>query len=329
MLATRKASLIVLLVLAVCLMGSAPTYSQSSAIFNASKSPGNLTKSRAWLAKCQALSSSALTGSRVGETSAWLAVVNSGASDLTLPNALDALCVESVPLPTPRVPADNPCLESAAAAPSLPRVPGVPRTHDCGESGDTVLASLSSLGKAGVKIARAREEVLDILRSENACTEWFETKDAKPASTFQSLDFLLDHRGPHEILESPQADSLVLWRQPYVASATQDGGAHTAITINAHGAFYERQGSVLKTVQGGGPLRADGGHVLTVGSYQGGTLPAQMVTLLHELGHIIDLLPEDADNLDGKSVRNTDEVLRHCRGEVEARAEQAKQTAKR
>jgi len=34
-----------------------------------------------------------------------------------------------------------------------------------------------------------------------------------------------------------------------------------------------------------------------------------MVTLLHEFGHIIDLLPEDARNLDGKSVKNTDAVL--------------------
>jgi len=54
-----------------------------------------------------------------------------------------------------------------------------------------------------------------------------------------------------------------------------------------------------------------------------------MVTLLHELGHIINLLPEDADDLDGKSLRNTSEVLRHCRTEIEARAFQAKQMAKR
>jgi hypothetical protein len=120
-----------------------------------------------------------------------------------------------------------------------------------------------------------------------------------------------------------------VWRQPYVARATQDGGAHTAITINAYGAFYRTQGNVIKLAPEGGPFEADGTRLLTVGSYQGDTLPAQMVTLLHEFGHIIDLLPEDADNLDGKSVRNTDEVLRHCRAEVQARTQQAKQTANR
>jgi hypothetical protein len=189
------------------------------------------------------------------------------------------------------------------------------------------VAGLPGLGKAGVKIARARREVLDILRSGNACAEWFATKDTNPAETFRSLSFLLDKRGPQKILESEQPASSHVWRQPYVARATQDGGAHTAITINAYGAFYRTQGNVIKLAPEGGPFEAGGTRLLTVGSYQGDTLPAQMVTLLHEFGHIIDLLPEDADNLDGKSVRNTDEVLRHCRAEVQARTQQAKQAA--
>jgi hypothetical protein len=182
------------------------------------------------------------------------------------------------------------------------------------------------LGKAGVKVARAREKVLEILRSENACSEWFANKDANPADTFQSLNFLLDQRGPTDVFESKGAASIVVVRQPYVAMATQDGGAHTAITINAHGAFYRPQGNTVKVLPEGGPVRTDGTRPLTVGTYRGDTLPAQIVTLLHEFGHIIDLLPEDADNLDGKSARNTDEVLRHCRGEVEARSQLAKPT---
>jgi hypothetical protein len=200
---------------------------------------------------------------------------------------------------------------------------------DCNASADTIPAELSALGKAGAKIARAREEVLNILLTENACTEWFEIKESAPAATFQSLSFQLDEHGPQDVLETRRGDASVLWHQPYVASATQDGGAHSAITINANGAFYRTLGQVLKVGLEAGPQRADGTRLLTVGKYAGGTLPAQMITLLHEFGHIVDLLPEDADNLDGKSVRNTDEVLRHCRGKVEARAQQAKQTAKR
>ena len=265
MLAARKSFLPVLLVLAICLISSTRTYSQSSTIFSASKPPSNRTKSGARLAKCNASSMNTFAAAHLSEVSAWSTVGNATARDFNVPSAPDALCVESAPLVTPRAPADNPCPENVVGAPGLPRIPAVARTDACNDSADTVLAELSALGKVGVKIARAREEVLDILRSENACTEWFATKDAKPADTFQSLDFVLDKRGPQEIFESQRADSMVSWRQPYVASATQDGGAHSAIKINAHGAFYRPQGNVLKIVQGGGPARVDGSRFLTVG----------------------------------------------------------------
>jgi len=327
--AARTISLAVLVVLSLCLIGSAPVYSQSLTIFNAIKSPSNRTKSGAWLTKCSASSLNTITGAHSTEASEWPAGRDVSPGDFSVPRAPDVLCVESAPLATPRAPADNPCLESSVGAPGLPHVPGVLDTPACIDSADTVLPQLTALGKAGVKIARAREEVLGILRSENACSEWFATKDASPAVTFQSLDFVLDKHGPQEVVESGQADSIVLWRQPYVARATQDGGPHTAITINAYGAFYRQQGNVLKVLEGGGPVRAHGTSLLTVGSYPGDTLPAQMVTLLHEFGHIIDLLPGDADNLDGKSVQNTNEVLRHCRAEVQVRSQQAKRTAKR
>jgi hypothetical protein len=322
MLATGKSLRTLFLVLAICLIGTTRTYSQSPRFFNASKSPSNRTSSGAWRAKCEAVSANGFAG---GGT-AWPAVGNAAPGDFSAPGAPEASCVEAALRGTPRVSADDPCPETvvgAAGDPSGPRNPA------CNDSGDPVLAELSSLGSAGVKLARAREEVLEILRSENACTAWFLSKDAKPADTFQSLNFLLDQRGPKDVLESNGAASMVIFRQPYVARATQDGGAHTAITINAHGAFYHTLGNALKIAPEGGPVHADGTRLLTVGAYRGDTLPAQMVTLLHEFGHIIDLLPKDADNLDGKSVRNTDEVLRHCRAEVEARSQPAKPTAKR
>jgi len=42
---------------------------------------------------------------------------------------------------------------------------------------------------------------------------------------------------------------------------------------------------------------------------------AQILVLLHEFGHVLDLLPADENNVDGKSVQNTNEVLRYCRAE--------------
>jgi hypothetical protein len=323
MLATGKSLRTLFLVLAICLTGTTRSYSQSPPFFNVTKSPSNRTSSGAWLARCEAVSINGFAGGRFSDRSGWPAGENAAPGDFGAPSAPEAFCVESALRDSPRSSADNPCPARVARAPV---VPSDPRNPACDDSGDPVLAELFALGKAGVKLARAREEVLEILRSENACTEWFAGKDAKPADTFQSLNFLLDQRGPTDIFESSGSASIITFRQPYVARATQNGGAHTAITINAHGAFYRTQGAARKVIPQGGPVHVDGTRLLTVGAYRGNTLPAQMVTLLHEFGHIVDLLPEDADNLDGKSVRNTGEVLRHCRGEVEARSQRAKPT---
>ena len=323
MLAPHSSSRTVWLFLAICLIGGTSTYPQSAVFFSGSKIPNNRTNSGAWPAKCEVSSTNTFAALRLSFGREWPAIADGVAGDSNVSATPDASCVEPAYSPPPKARVDNPCGQNVI------RFPGVSGPFPCNELADTVPAELSALGKAGLIIERAREEVLEILRSENACTEWFEAKDASPAATFQSLDFSLDRNGQQDIFESKESESRFILRHPYVARATQNGGAHTAITINAYGAFYRLQGQVQKISQEGRPLQLDGTRVLTVGSYSGNTLPAQAVTLLHEFGHIIDLLPEDADNLDGKSVRNTDEVLRHCRAEVDARAKRVRQTVAR
>jgi hypothetical protein len=323
MLATVTSFRAALLLFFVSFMGSATAYSQSSSILDSSDLAHMRSGPRSRLENCAVLTADRPATERSLEFREWPAVARHATSDEFSPAGVpEALCVEPTLHESPRAAADSPCPKGVVG----PRA--IQGGYRCNDEADLVPAELSTLGKAGVKIARAREGVLAILRSDNACTEWFASKDATPAATFQSLSFVLDKHGPQDIFESAAAESILLWRQPYVASATQDGGPHTSITINANGAFYRPQGNVLKVFQEGGPVQSDGTRLLTVGSYRGDTLQAEMVTLLHELGHIIDLLPEDADNLDGKSVKNTDTVLRHCREEVETRAQQAK-TAKR
>jgi hypothetical protein len=324
MFATRTSSRATFLVLVVCLIASAPSHPQSAALLNTSKIPGYRMSSDAWKAKCETSSVSSLAAWRFTDGIEPLPPpMNEISGHSNLPEPLLGVCPDATLAARPWALPDDPCRHDAVG------IAGVPGPFPCNEAEDTVPAELSALGKAGAKIARAREEVLDILRSQNACTEWFETKEPSAAPTFQSLSFLLDRHGRQDIFESTREDSIVIRRQPYVARASQDGGAHTAITINANGAFYKSQGQVLRISRETGPLQSEGTWLLTVGTYMGDTLPAQMVTLLHEFGHVIDLLPEDADNLDGKSVKNTDEVLRHCRSEVESRAQRAKPSAKR
>jgi hypothetical protein len=182
-------------------------------------------------------------------------------------------------------------------------------------------------GKEGAEIRRAREEVLAILSEPNACSTWFAGKDQAAESTFASLSFLVDRQGPESVF-GWENRSLMIIRQPYVASATQDGGAYTEITINANGAFYRALARFQKLSAEGGPPLSITEHWLTVGPYAGNTLEARILTLLHELGHIVGLLPPDADDLDRKSVQNTNEVLRHCRPQIEAVAKHARETAR-
>ncbi len=96
----------------------------------------------------------------------------------------------------------------------------------------------------------------------------------------------------------------------------QGDGAYGTITINTKGAFFSAASQVREVNKEGGPDSIRGTRLLHVGPYDGDTLTARAVTLLHEFGHVIDLLPPDEDNVEGRSVQNTHEVLRYCRAEL-------------
>jgi hypothetical protein len=51
------------------------------------------------------------------------------------------------------------------------------------------------LGKQGDTVARARQQVLEILQQGNACTAWFQGADPDPAEVLRSLHFALEMRG--------------------------------------------------------------------------------------------------------------------------------------
>ena len=182
---------------------------------------------------------------------------------------------------------------------------------------DLKQANLEALGKAGQKISRAREKVLEILGAENACSAWFRGKDANPAATFRTLRFELDLHGEEFIRESRDMGPLDIFRNPYVARVIQGDGPYGTVTINPKGAFFSVMARVVETNKEGGPPNMRGVRLLYVGPYAGDTLPAQAVTLLHEFGHVLDILPTDEDNVDGKSVQNTREVLRYCSAELD------------
>jgi len=175
------------------------------------------------------------------------------------------------------------------------------------------------MGKQGQLILRARDKALEILETENACTDWYRTRNSDPAAVFRTVTFAVDRKGEAFVRKAPAGDGFEMIYNPYVASVEQDGGPSSTVTINANGAFFFPAASLVEDRFKGGPLSFQGTRWIQVGPYVGGSFRAQVLVLLHEFGHVIDLLPEDREDRDGKSRQNTLDVLRACRAEVESK----------
>jgi hypothetical protein len=209
--------------------------------------------------------------------------------------------------PPVSVPSVNPCNLASAAQLA------------CNAPRDTVQEGLSTMGKTGQKILRARERVLEILQNENACSAWFREKDSDPADTFRTLSFEVDSKGEEFVFKSKGANDMTIFRNPYVARVFQGDGRYGRITVNTKGAFFSPIAMVIEAQSEGRPWTSRGVRSLGVGPYGGDSMHAQILTLLHEFGHLVDLLPTDEGDQDGKSARNTGEVLRFCRAEIESK----------
>ncbi len=115
--------------------------------------------------------------------------------------------------------APSSCGGLPSATPALKPCDAANRTGTgCDAAKDLVQAKLEAMGKAGQKISRAREKVLEILGTENACSAWFREKDANPVALFRTLRFELDLHGEEFIRESRDRGPLYISR-PQAKSA--------------------------------------------------------------------------------------------------------------
>jgi hypothetical protein len=202
-----------------------------------------------------------------------------------------------------------------SAPPVVPLEVAPPQTQD-----DRVVLELSGLGEYGDTIARARSQVLEILRTGNACSAWFQEADHDPSDVFRSLHFDLKVSEPPYIYGMRDRQRGPLFKDPWGARSIENGGRHSTIVLNVKGPFFTRASFVMQEGPTGIAVRASGNRLLLIASYSGNTPKAQVTILLHELGHIIGRLPEDDDSWDGRSSRNTSEVLRHCKTKIDATA---------
>ena len=219
------------------------------------------------------------------------------------------------------LPASAACLEESTLASNVPPLPLAPRADypkPLLRAADPVETELLAGGGRGAVIAEARQGVLDILGQPNACSDWFRSKEPDVTAWFRSLEYQIEDGGDTfvEKIILPNGDWLFL--QPYAARSRQNVGPGSTIILNAHGAFFSKAAVVMRMYRQGGPTTAEPPRSLRVGGYFGSSLEAREVTLLHELGHIIDLLPLDAGTPDGPalSTHNTDEVVRHCSAQI-------------
>jgi hypothetical protein len=195
----------------------------------------------------------------------------------------------------------------------------VPRAaHSQGLSVDDrqVQSELATMGQRGGIIARSREQILTILQSENACSAWFRESESDSADVFRSVHYEIDKDKPAYVFRIIDSQRGQLSKHPWVARSTEYGGRNSTVELNPNAAFFNFSLPVLLLDSGGATGRLGGFQVLTIASFRGGSNEAQLVTLLHELGHIVGRIPEDSDSWDGRSSQNTLEVLRYCKDAI-------------
>lgn len=171
--------------------------------------------------------------------------------------------------------------------------------------------------KNEVTLQHARERVDSILREENGCSAWFRETDPHAASVFESLHIEIAQKSREYVQHMVDAKGANTYKHPWGARSNQLAGPGSFVEVNPQGPFFVSSLPVVESSFGGPSLISYSRYRnLTVGGFHGDSLEAQMTILLHELAHVIGRIPVDDDSWDGRSTRNTEEVLRNCRSEI-------------
>src|SRR5260370_17351416 len=117
-------------------------------------------------------------------------------------------------------------------------------------------------------------------------------------------------------MKSTDRSNMIIFRNPYVGWVIQGDGRYATITINTNGAFFSPRANMVEVWKEGGPANFRGSHRTNVGTYSGDTIHAQVLTLLHELGHVLDLLTAGENTVAGKSAQYTNDLLRFYQPET-------------
>lgn len=215
------------------------------------------------------------------------------------------------------VDSDVACLESNDALPQPLRSYARCASPPISRHVTHIRPTLSSLGPPGALIEQARLRAAQILNSENACSAWLREADPNASAIFESLEFAL-RDGPRYVQAYRSDTGEMLLRHPYSAFTEEGAGRGATVVLNLNGPFFVRATDIFETQISGWPAHFAGHRALTVGTFGGATLPAQITTLLHELAHVIGRIPDDSDDSKFQSSENTERVLYFCRAAIKA-----------
>ncbi len=199
-------------------------------------------------------------------------------------------------------------------SPALTKTPEKPSRSGSSPNFDETVSDIAPL-------ASPRKVVLAILQQENICSTWFSVFDPQIVSTFLSLNYQIEKNGPQQVIRAKTNGGDWIEYGPYIARVMQGSGPGATITINGNGAFFRHSGDIYGLEWSPGMAIKNGNQrFIHVGPYLGGTLRAQTITLLHELGHVVGAIPEDGSSRfgPGRSQENTAVILRHCKRSVDS-----------
>jgi len=178
-------------------------------------------------------------------------------------------------------------------------------------------SKLKGPAKRALELQNARQRVLSILQDENGCSAWFREADPDPAGVFESLQIEIGKKNREVVLRTIDRKGDRTYKHPWGARSNQLAGRNSVIELNPAGPFFVLSLPIMQVSAGRGFLTYEGSRILTVGGFAGDTPEVQIVMLLHELAHVTGRIPEDDDSWDGRSTRNSEEVVRNCKNEIQ------------
>jgi hypothetical protein len=154
--------------------------------------------------------------------------------------------------------------------------------------------------------------VKDVLVSSGDCAKFFDSAKIDALTRFDNTDFVTVN-GPDRVTWA-LVNSKPTQVPPYAWDAQVQPGVGRFVQLNRNRGFYQQ--TTRNVLAGGGYGSNLSTGTIKAGDFIGGSLEYQITTVLHELGHLVDLLPSDKSGGPEASNANTNLILSKCKDAI-------------